>query len=75
MEETKTRKEKKKDAKGFDMKRILFNLKAEFNKIIWPDRDSLIKRTIAVFASSVSLGVIIAVVDMIVKFGLGFLIS
>ncbi|MCI6731398.1 MAG: preprotein translocase subunit SecE [Lachnospiraceae bacterium] len=57
------------------MKRILFNLKAEFNKIIWPDRESLIKRTIAVFASSVSLGVIIAVVDMIVKFGLGFLIS
>lgn len=75
MEETKTRKEKKKDAKSFDMKRILFNLKAEFNKIIWPDRESLIKRTIAVFASSVSLGVIIAVVDMIVKFGLGFLIS
>ena len=50
-------------------------LRAEFNKIIWPDRESLIKRTIAVFASSVSLGVIIAVVDMIVKFGLGFLIS
>lgn len=75
MEETKTRKEKKKDAKSFDMKRILFNLKAEFNKIIWPDRESLVKRTIAVFASSVSLGVIIAVVDMIVKFGLGFLIS
>lgn len=74
MEKTTTRKENKSGSK-FDMKKILFNLKSEYNRIIWPDKDSLIKRTIAVFASSVSLGVLIAIVDMIVKFGLGLLVS
>lgn len=74
MEKTTTRKENKSGSK-FDMKKILFNLKSEYNRIIWPDKDSLVKRTIAVFASSVSLGVLIAIVDMIVKFGLGLLVS
>ena len=36
-------------------------LKAEFSKIIWPDRQSLTKETVAVLAVSVLLGVIIAV--------------
>ena len=40
-------------------------LKAEFSKIIWPDRQSLTKETVAVLAVSVLLGVIIAVVDLI----------
>ena len=35
-------------------------LKAEFSKIIWPDRQSLTKETVAVLAVSVLLGVIIA---------------
>ena len=34
-------------------------LKAEFKKIIWPDRKSLTKETVAVVAASVLLGVII----------------
>ena len=34
-------------------------LKAEFSKIIWPDRQSLTKETVAVLAVSVLLGVII----------------
>ena len=45
-------------------------LKAEFSKIIWPDRQSLTKETVAVLAVSVLLGVIIAVVDLIVRFGI-----
>ncbi|MDO5409370.1 MAG: preprotein translocase subunit SecE [Lachnospiraceae bacterium] len=78
MEETTTRKEKsqKKDTKkkgGFAS--ILTNLKTEFNRIIWPDKESLTKRTIAVLVSSVALGGIIALIDMVVKFGLGFVIS
>lgn len=77
MEKTATGKGKgQKNAKkkgGF--KNILNNLKAEFNKIIWPDKDSLTKNTIAVIVSSVAMGVIIAVIDMIIKFGLGFVIA
>ena len=50
-------------------------LKAEFSKIIWPDRQSLTKETVAVLAVSVLLGVIIAVVDSIVRFGIEFIVK
>ena len=49
-------------------------LKAEFSKIIWPDRQSLTKETVAVLAASV-LCVIIAVVDLIVRFGIEFIVK
>ena len=50
-------------------------LKAEFSKIIWPDRQSLTKETVAVLAVSVLLGVIIAVVDLIVRFGIEYIVK
>ncbi len=46
------------------------NLKAEFKKIIWPDKKTLAKQTVAVIACSVVLGIIIAVVDMIIRYGI-----
>ena len=49
--------------------------KGEFSKIIWPDRQSLTKETVAVLAVSVLLGVIIAVVDLIVRFGIEFIVK
>lgn len=56
-------------------KNLLKNLKAEFNKIVWPGKDSLMKQTAAVFAVAISLSVVIALLDMVVKFGLGFIIK
>ena len=50
-------------------------LKAEFSKIIWPDRQSLTKENGEVLAESVLLGVIIAVVDLIVRFGIEFIVK
>ena len=50
-------------------------LEAEFSKIIWPDRQSLTKETVAVLAVSVLLGVIIAVVDLIVRFGIEVIVK
>ena len=50
-------------------------LKAEFNRIIWPDRKSLTKETVAVVAASVLLGVIIAIVDFIARIGIEFLVK
>lgn len=50
-------------------------LKTEFSKIIWPDRKSLTKETLAVVIVSVILGVIIAVVDLIVRFGIEFIVK
>ena len=50
-------------------------LKAEFSKIIWPDRKSLTRQTIAVVAVSVILGLIIAVIDLFVRYGVDILVN
>ncbi len=50
-------------------------LKSEFRKIVWPDRDSVTKQTIAVVAVSLVAGVLIAVIDTAVKYGIDFLIG
>ena len=50
-------------------------LKAEFKKIIWPDKKTLAKQTVAVTVCSVILGAIIAVVDVVVKYGIDFLVK
>ena len=50
-------------------------LKAEFNKIIWPDKKSLTRQTAAVVAASVVLGLIIAVLDVIIRFGVDSLVK
>ena len=64
------------DAKVKKQKSSWFKgLKAEFNRIIWPDQKSLTKETIAVLVVSVFLGLIISLVDFIVRFGIGFLIK
>ena len=50
-------------------------LKAEFNKIIWPDKQSLARQTTAVGAASVVLGLIIALLDFIIQYGVDFLVG
>ena len=49
-------------------------LKAEFKKIIWPDKKKVARQTVAVVAVSVVLGGFIALVDTVVKFGLGLIL-
>lgn len=50
-------------------------LKAEFGKIIWPDKKSLTRQTIAVVAVSVILGLIISILDIIIKYGVDVLVN
>ena len=50
-------------------------LKAEFHKIIWPKKESLVRQTIAVVAVSVVTGLIIALVDWLIQYGVNFLIG
>ncbi len=50
-------------------------IKSEFKKITWPDRQSSLKQSIAVVAISIVTGVIIAVMDYIIGFGVNFLTS
>ena len=49
-------------------------LKAEFNKIVWPDQETVGKQTVAVVAVTAALGIIIAILHFIIKWGLSFII-
>ncbi|MBM6854364.1 preprotein translocase subunit SecE [Mediterraneibacter glycyrrhizinilyticus] len=50
-------------------------LQAEFKKIIWPDKKTLAKQTTAVVAVSVVLGALIAVIDVILRYGIDLLVK
>lgn len=49
------------------------SVKIEFNKISWPDKESLVKQSIAVVCISVVVGLIITLMDTIIQFGINFL--
>ncbi len=55
-------------------KSFVKGLKTEYSKIIWPDQKTVGKQTVAVLASSIALGLIIALLDLIIKFGLSFIL-
>ena len=50
-------------------------VKSEFKKISWPDRQSTFKQSVAVVAISVVVGVLIAVLDYFIQYGVNFLTS
>ncbi len=50
-------------------------VKAEFKKISWPDRQSTFKQSVAVVAISVVVGLVIAVLDYMIQYGVNFLTS
>ena len=51
-------------------KGFIKGLKAEFKKIIWPDKQSTARETTAVIIVSVILGIVIKVFYLIIQFGL-----
>ena len=59
-----------KTAKTKKKKSRLQGLKAEFRRIIWPDKETITKETTAVVVSTVILGIIIALLDLLIKTGL-----
>ena len=50
-------------------------LKSEFSKIMWPTKEQLAKETTAVVVVSVILGVIIALLDFVIQYGVDFLVN
>ena len=50
-------------------------LKAEFKKVVWEDRKTVTRQTIAVVSISIALGLIITVIDAILQYGIDFLVS
>lgn len=56
-------------------KNFFDGVKAEFKKIAWPDKDALLKQSVAVVSISIVLGLIIAVLDTVLQYGINFLTS
>lgn len=50
-------------------------LKAEFSKIIWPTKATVVKQTVVVVIISVILGIIISLLDNVIQFGLDQIIG
>lgn len=49
------------------------NLKNEFKKCTWPKKEDLVKQSALVIAVSVVLGVVIAGIDWVIRYGLQLL--
>ena len=56
-----------KTATASKKKSRLQGLKAEFRRIIWPDKETITKETTAVVVSTVILSIIIALLDLLIK--------
>lgn len=50
-------------------------LKAEYRKIIWPSKQTVVKESGAVLVITIVLGLIIVGVDILIKFGLGAILG
>ncbi len=50
-------------------------VQTEFKKIIWPDKQSLGKQSVAVVVISVVLGAVIAALDFLIQWGVNFITS
>lgn len=49
------------------------NVKTEFGKIIWPDKNDLLKQSAAVLCISIVVGLIITFLDTLIQYGINFL--
>ena len=48
-------------------------VKTEFKKISWPDATTLLKQSVVVVAVSIALGLVIALMDTVIQYGVSFL--
>jgi len=48
---------------------------AEFKKIVWPSKQDVLKQSVAVTAVAIVVGLIIALFDYLIQFGINFLTS
>lgn len=45
-------------------------LKAEFSRIIWPDKNTIVKQTAVVVVVTVIVGLLISIMDKLIQLGL-----
>ena len=56
-----------------EKKGFVEGLKAEFKKVIWPNKTTLGKQAVAVTIISVILGLIIALLDTVIQYAINFI--
>ena len=56
-------------------KSFVKGMKAEYRKIVWPSKDTVTKQTIAVLVSTIALGVVITVLDLVIRLGLDVILG
>ena len=64
-----------KSAGGSQKKSWFHGLQSEFKKIIWPDRKTLTKQTIAVVVTSAILAIVISLMDAAILEGVNLLVK
>ncbi len=62
-----------KTVKGSKLASFWKGIKAEFRKIIWPDRDTLLKQLAAVLSVTIITGIVIVLIDFGVEYLVNFL--
>jgi preprotein translocase subunit SecE len=68
-------KAEKKTAKNKEKKPSFFHgLKKEYKKIVFADKETVAKQTVAVVSMSIFIGALIAVLDLVMKFVLSFIL-
>ncbi len=66
--------EKTKLSMGQNIRKFFRGVKAEYSKIIFPNRETLRKQTVAVIIVAVFLGALIAAMDILFTYLLGLII-
>ena len=51
------------------------SLKAEFKKIVWADKETLTKQSVACVIVTLLLGIIIYLLDYVIELGIGFILG
>ena len=74
MADTQEKTEKKSEKKEGKLSNFFKGVKAEFKKIIWPDRMTLVKQSVAVVVVSIITGALIAIIDRVLQYGINFII-
>lgn len=64
-----------KTAKKSRISEFFKGVKAEFKRITWPDKTSLLKQSVAVISVSLVVGVIIALMDSVIQFVVNILLA
>lgn len=57
------------------MSERMAGLKSEFGKIVWADRKKVTKQTIATIISSVVIALLIVIFDMLIQYGVDYLVK